>query len=79
MREYIFLISFTYPHECLVIKNLFEQENIRFYMRNETLVSLIPFSSNAFGGIRLMVHPKDFKKAKKILDSFQNSSHLKIV
>jgi len=50
------------------------------YFQNETLVGLIPFSSSAFGGIKLMVHPQDVSKAKEILDSFNDkSSSLRIV
>ncbi|MFZ0488637.1 MAG: DUF2007 domain-containing protein [Salegentibacter sp.] len=80
MKNYTCIAIFTYPHECIVIKSLFDSAGIDFFFENETLISLLPFSSYAFGGIKLHVHNTDYKKAKDILDSFQNNSpHLKIV
>lgn len=80
MNDYLHLAVFTYPHEYVVIKSFFDKEEIRYFFFNETLVGLIPFSSHAFGGIQLKVHPEDFEEAKKILDSFQDKTpHLKIV
>lgn len=79
MKDHICLATFTYPHEFLVLKSKFEEEHIRHYFQNETLIGLIPFSSFAFGGIRLMVHPKDISKAKQILDSLNDQTDLRIV
>ena len=80
MKDYKCLAVYTYPHEYLVIKLEFENAGIRHYFQNETLVGLLPLSSNAFGGIRLMVHPSDISKAKQIIDSLNDkSSHLRIV
>lgn len=80
MRIYTCLTTFIYPHESLVLQSIFEKEAIDFYLENETLVSLIPFSSYAFGGIKLMVHSNHFSKAKQILDNLKdNSSNLHIV
>jgi hypothetical protein len=80
MKDYVCLATFTYPHETLILKSRFTDENVTHYFQNETLVGLIPFSSSAFGGIKLMVHPQDVSKAKEILDSFNDkSSSLRIV
>ena len=80
MRDFKCLATFTYPHEYLVIRLEFENAGIRHYFQNETLIGLIPMSSLAFGGIRLMVHPSDLTKAKQIIDSLNDkSSHLRIV
>ncbi|MDT0642703.1 DUF2007 domain-containing protein [Zunongwangia sp. F363] len=80
MKNFICLATFTYAHEYLVIQPLLNQENIRYLFENETLIGLFPYYSNAFGGIRLMVHPEDITEAKRILDSFtKGSSHLRIV
>lgn len=80
MKDHVCLATFTYPHEYLVLKSKFEEEYIRHYFQNETLIGLIPFSSFAFGGIRLMVHPADTSKAKQIIDSLNDkSSDLRIV
>lgn len=80
MKAYKCLTTFTYPHEYFVLKLEFEDAGIRYYFQNETLVGLLPLSSFAFGGIRLMVHPSDFRRAKQIIDSLNDkSSHLRIV
>lgn len=80
MKDHICLATFTYPHEYLVLKSKLEEALVSHYFQNETLIGLIPFSSFAFGGIRLMVHPNDLSKAKKILKLLNDhSSNLKIV
>ncbi|TRO67388.1 DUF2007 domain-containing protein [Christiangramia sabulilitoris] len=80
MKEYLCLATFTYPHEYFVVKLKFEEAGIRHFFQNETLIGLLPLSSVAFGGIRLMVHPADLTIAKEIIDSLNDkSSHLRIV
>lgn len=80
MRDYKCIATFTYPYEYFVLKLKFEDAGIRHYFQNETLIGLLPLSSLAFGGIRLMVHPSDLSSAKEIIDSLNDkSSHLRIV
>ncbi|SDS37370.1 hypothetical protein SAMN04488553_2108 [Gramella sp. MAR_2010_147] len=80
MKHYRCLATFTYHHEFIVLKINLENAGIRHYFQNETLVGLLPLSSFAFGGIRLMVHPLDISKAKEIIDSLNDkSSNLRIV
>ncbi len=80
MKDFLCLATFTYSHEYLVLKLRFDHDRIRHFFQNETLIGLLPLSSVAFGGIRLMVHPSDISKAKKIIDSLNNkTSHLRIV
>jgi flagellar biosynthesis/type III secretory pathway protein FliH len=40
-------------------------------------LSVMPFYSNALGGIKLKVHPNDFEQVQEILDNLNNP--LKIV
>ncbi|MDR5591355.1 DUF2007 domain-containing protein [Christiangramia sp. SM2212] len=80
MKDYQCLATFTYHHEYFVLKLQFEKAGIRHYFQNETLIGLLPLSSFAFGGIRLMIHPSDISKAKQIIDSLNDkSSNLRIV
>lgn len=79
MTNYIKIASFTYPHEYVVLRLLLEQNHIRFFFQNETVIGIIPFYSNALGGIFLKVHPDDLENAEKILNDFKNQEHLKIV
>lgn len=79
MNNFVTLATFTYPHEYAVLKLLLEQKHVRFYFQNETIIGLVPFHSNAFGGIFLKVHPEDVECAQKIMDRFDKKPHLKIV
>ena len=47
------------------------------FFENETLVSIDPFSSFAYGGIKLKIHFNDFEKVQQLLDNLNNN--LKIV
>ena len=80
MLNFITIAVFTYPHEYTILRLLFEQAELRFFFQNETAIGVIPFYSNALGGILLKVHPEDISQAKEIMDSFNSdSSPLKIV
>lgn len=80
MKSYQCIATFTYPYEYFVLKLKFEDAGLRYYFQNETLVNLLPLSSVAFGGIRLMVHPSDIEKGKQIINSLDDkSSNLRIV
>jgi hypothetical protein len=77
MEEFRTIAIFNYSHEIVVIKHLLEQEEIRYFFENETLVSIDPFASFAYGGIKLKVHFTDFEKVQTLLDHLNNN--LKIV
>ncbi|HET8808935.1 MAG TPA: DUF2007 domain-containing protein [Flavobacteriaceae bacterium] len=79
MNNFVTIATFTYHHEYVVLKLLLEQKNIRFFFQNETIIGLVPFYSNALGGIFLKVHPEDVERAKKIMDKFGKNPVLKIV
>ena len=79
MENYETIAVFTYPSEYAVLKLLFQQNEIRYVFQNETMISVLPFHSNAIGGIRLKVHPDDLDVAKEILNNFNNSAELTIV
>jgi len=70
---------FQYPAEYAVLKLLFDQEDIRYFFQNETMISVFPFYSNAIGGIRLMVHVEDIDRAEEIISDLNNPPNLKIV
>ena len=79
MENYKTIAIFTYPSEYAVLKHLLQQRNIRFVFLNETMISILPFHSNAIGGIRLNVHKEDFIIAKEIIDNLNYPSQLTIV
>ncbi len=77
MESFKTIAVFNYLHETVVLKHLLEQEEIPFFFENEMTLSVMPFYSNALGGIKLKVHPNDFEQVQEILDSLNNP--LKIV
>lgn len=79
MEDFKTIAIFSYPAEYAVLRLLFDNEEIRYVFLNETLVSIIPIYSNAFGGIRLQVHIEDIEKAEEIIKNLDFPSHLKIV
>ena len=79
MKDFTPIAQFTYEHEYSVLRLLLEQAQIQFFFKNETMMSIVPFYSNALGGIILLVHEKDKQKAIEILEDFNSKKHLKIV
>ncbi|MCR4032770.1 MULTISPECIES: putative signal transducing protein [Flavobacterium] len=77
MGSFKTIAVFNYLHETVVLKHLLEQEGIPYFLENEMTLSVMPFYSNALGGIKLKVHPNDFEQVQAILDNLNNP--LKIV
>ncbi len=49
-----------------------QEEDINCYLENENMATLVPYLSNAIGGIQLMVHKTQAERAKEILESIEN-------
>ncbi len=79
MKHFKTIAIFSYPAEYAVLQLLFDQEEIRYFFQNETMISVFPFYSNAIGGIRLQVHFDDVALAEEIIKNLDNPSNLKIV
>lgn len=77
MESFKTIAIFNYDHETVILKHLLEQEEIPYFFENEMTLSVMPFYSNALGGIKLKVHPNDFEQVQEILDNLNNP--LKIV
>ena len=79
MKEFVTIARFTYPSEYAVLKLLLDRNHINFIFLNETAINVMPFHSNAFGGIRLQVHQKDKEKAIQIIKEFNNNFKLELI
>jgi hypothetical protein len=77
MKEFITVAIFNLPTEIAVLKSILENEGIRYFFENETIVSIDPFASIAYGGIKLKIHPNDAEVVQQILDNLD--SRLRIV
>ncbi len=76
MEEFVTIATFNFPHEIIVLKSILQNEGIAFFFQNETLVSVNPLASYAYGGIQLKIHPNDFKTVQKILDELNNNLNI---
>ena len=74
MQDFQTIATFNYSHEIVVLKHILNQEGIAYFFENETTLSIVPFYSNALGGIRLKVHPADFEAVHKILEELRGST-----
>lgn len=79
MEDFITIARFTYPSDYAVLELVLQQNEIRYVFLNATVINVLPFHSNAFGGIRLQVHKNDEQKAIKIIKDLDPTSDLKIV
>jgi hypothetical protein len=79
MENFVTIAVFNLPSDIAVLKSVLENHHIIHFFENETIVSVDPFASLAYGGIKLKVHKKDIDLVKEILDDFNNNKHLKIV
>ncbi|RAR49700.1 DUF2007 domain-containing protein [Flavobacterium lacus] len=77
MKDFVTVAVFNLPTEIAVLKSILENEGIHYFFENETIVSIDPFASIAYGGIKLKVHRNDVVLVKGILDNLD--SNLRIV
>jgi hypothetical protein len=76
MKEFVTIATFNFPHEIIVLKSILKNEGIAFFFLNETLVSVNPLVSYAYGGIQLKIHPNDFVTVQTILDELNNNLNI---
>lgn len=75
--DFITIAVFHSYQEIIVLKSILENRNIPHLFENETLISVDPMASLAYGGIRLKIHGQDRQEVQEILDDL--NSNLKIV
>jgi hypothetical protein len=66
--------TFTYPYEAHILMGRLESEGILCYLQDELTVQMMPFHSNALGGVKLQIREKDVELALKILEDAENST-----
>lgn len=67
MENYSLLRTFMYEYEYHVIRTLFENKNIKFFIINDTAIGLHP----SIGGIKLLVHNDDLEKANTLIEEYE--------
>jgi len=61
------ILTVTFAHEAIAAKGRLEAEGIFCFLKDELTVQILPFHSNAVGGIKLQVREDDFDRAMEIL------------
>ena len=79
MENFVTVAIFNYSHEITILKHRLEQEGIPYFFENENIVSVDPFSSIAYGGIKLKVQSNDLLATKEIVEELSNNDNFKIV
>jgi nitrogen regulatory protein PII-like uncharacterized protein len=79
MKDFITIARFTYPSDYAVLELVLQNNNINYVFLNETVIGVLPFHSNAYGGIRLQVHKDDKEKTVKIINDLDKDAALEIV
>jgi len=77
MEHFITIAVFNSPTEIVVLKSILENKGIVHFFENENLISIQPFASYAYGGIKLKIHPNDSEIVQQLLDNL--NTNLKIV
>lgn len=60
------------PAEAEVLKSFLESHGIKCILKGLVVQSVHPFSADGLGEVKIFVGEKDYKKAKKLIDSFDN-------
>ena len=79
MKDFITIARFTYPSDYAVLELVLQNNSINYIFLNETVIGVLPFYSNAYGGIRLQVHKDDKEKTVKIINDLDKDVALEIV
>ncbi|MCF8233986.1 MAG: DUF2007 domain-containing protein [Bacteroidales bacterium] len=66
--DWITIRTFTFPQEAYFVKSLLESQEIPVFLKDELMVQVYNFASNAVGGVKLQVPEKDVEKAREILN-----------
>lgn len=61
------LATFMYPTEAYPLMSKLESEGIECFLDGENTVTVMPFFSNAIGGVKLNIKNSDAEKALQIL------------
>jgi hypothetical protein len=67
MSKWIEIATFNYPHEAHLAKSKLESEGIDVWLKDEYTAQVYHFHSNAIGGVKLCIEPKNKKAALMIL------------
>tara|TARA_R110002051_G_scaffold23818_1_gene59704 strand:- start:621 stop:998 length:378 start_codon:yes stop_codon:yes gene_type:complete len=65
------LAVFNYSTEAHVTKSRLDSDGFETMLMDETTIDTDPLVSNAIGGVKLLVHKKDFEKAALVYNEIR--------
>ena len=69
MKDWITIMTFTYPQDSYIIKGALESGGIETFLKDELTIQVDNFLSNAIGGVQLQVKKDQADRAIEILKS----------
>ena len=73
MNKFITIATFNFAYEITILKSILDDKGIKYFFKNENLVSIDPLASYAYGGIDLQIHPNDAEQVKEILNNLNTN------
>ena len=73
MNKFITIATFNFAYEITILKSILDDKGIKYFFKNENLVSIDPLASYAYGGIELQIHPNDAEQVKEILNNLNTN------
>ena len=70
MKDFVVVSVMTLPHQLAIMRALLEDEGISTLTKDENIVQVHNFRSNAVGGVKLLVHKEQYEIARSILKSY---------
>ena len=66
--DLVILTSYTYSSDTMMLSARLDDAGIKYFLKDENLITADPFLSNAVGGVKVQVMEKDYEQAKVVLD-----------
>jgi hypothetical protein len=67
MDNWTILMSFTYPAEANIAMGYLESNGIQAFLKDEMIVQVNNFYSNAIGGVKILVKNSDYEQGIQLL------------
>lgn len=67
MSNWITVMTFVYPQEAHLAKNVLESEGIKVFLKDELAIQVNNFYSPALGGVKLQIQEENKERALEIL------------
>ena len=65
--KFVTVLTFTFASEMAIVRGRLESEGITCSVKDELTIQVVPYYSNAIGGIELQVLESDLSRAVEIL------------